>query len=289
MTKQYTAIVGFVARNESTYIVECVLHNLIVGFERIVVGLHDCTDDTREKLEKLQGVFPDKIDFFDVTKTNNVRYGVEHAWWQYECYHEIYHRYRDKAGWLGFFDVDECFWHRGGKSVTEVLTALSPTVGQVILFWLNFGGSNRMFSVPDDSTRYQWFNCYVKPVREQQAQIKPIVRLSSISPEINTADWYGIHRCYLKPEYTSIFCTGQEVQRIGIVTQPNATVDKHDMVLTHYMTGSMEDYVRRAKLRTWRQSQDVHYFFAHNTPYQDSRMMIYHEEMLRLKEMVLSK
>jgi len=277
--KTLTSLVGIVARDESTYIEECILHNLLVGFDKVVVGLHKCVDDTQEKIECLQQRFPDKIEYFEVQRTKQ-KHSLGWLWYQEECYLEIYKRYKGKAEWMACFDVDECYWDRNRRPVNELLGGLPEKVGQVQIPWLVFGASNRVFSVPKEESRYRWFGH--RSMLEHSIHTKPIVRLDALNTELRS--WWWCHFCDLCKSYQTIDVYENRIVEGGMVKCFNPPITERNVLLAHYRTGSMEDYVAREKRCSERRTtRDIHDFFCQNAPYVDDRMMIYHEEMMRLK------
>ena len=292
----YKAIVGIVVKNESTYIQECILHNYIVGFDKIVIGLcNDTTDNTKEKIEQVIQKFNIDIDIIDVDVISpNPFFDLNPSIFHQQIgYRLIYDKYVGKAEWLALFDVDECFSHISGQSIKSLLDNIPNDVGQVLVPWLTFNHNNRIVSVPVNETRYSWFNNITianidhgwnwMQYKTEHCQCKPIVRLDNILIE---QDWYHCHHVVCNKKTTDFSLREVDGSPMKLNGVP---VFERNVVLVHYRSGAMEDWVNRWKRKHWANPNenyteyDFHEFQKYTMDGQDSRMMVYHNKMMQLK------
>jgi len=299
------SIVGIIASNESTYIQECILHNHIIGFNKIIIGLHNCTDNTWEKIKPLMDyidieVFDVKVNEETTQQFDRVFPAIVH---QQVGYQNIYTRWKNRAEWIAFFDVDECLFISDNRKINSILNDIPDDVGGLCIPWLTFNHNNRIISVPQNHTRYSWFNNITKNNIDhgwnlpqdvyQFCQCKQIVRLDNIQ---HTKRWYRCH---------AMLHTGRvvdsDLRDLGSDTTPMAMHGipawERNVVLAHYRSGAMEDWVARWKRRHW-----TYNFSRKNNPYTyydgtewnkytldciDNRMMQYHDQMQQLKKKYL--
>ncbi len=258
--------VAIVARNEAKYIQECIAFNYLLGFDRIIIILHWCQDNTEELIYQMPDEVLSKVDVIHLDDTI-----LPGLWFQHKAYHIVYNEYKNHLDWLAMFDVDECLWDRHNRSVHELLDSVPDDVGEIQIPWILYGHNNQVLSVPNGSTRLEYFTAIEKENRW------PFCKT------IGVGDWYRCH---------SIFTTGRSIEFNGIETQNdmhihNIPTFERDTVIAHYVSGSAEDWVIRHKRKPWHNSgmHDIKAFINHTYEDQDTRMLQYND---KLKE-ILSK
>ena len=285
MNKEYKSIVGMATCNSSTYIQECIAYNYLVGFDKIVVVLDRCDDDTLDKIHKLPDIVLERVDVFE-NSPHRPNTGYQHR-----AYQHIYDKYIGKAEWLAMFDDDEYFYDSRKRKINDMLDTVANDVGQINLPWIKFTHSKQILPATPDITRLRHFiHCdHSSPIIEK----KVIARLDFI--EINqTRDifggWNHIHW---------VEASGQVVTFDGKESPQNPlyptcmhinSLEQTNTCLAHYIHCSMEDYVK--KYRKWvREKKSAkakmewgwnQFIIEEAQSTVDTRMDIYAEELIEL-------
>ena len=280
--KKYKSAVGTVTCNSSAYIQEWCCFQYISGFEKIVICLDDCTDDTYDKITCLPSHVLERVDiaFIDSEPRGHG--------FQFRGMSQMYRAYRDQVDWFAFFDDDEYLYDHKRRTVNEVIDTLDgENVSQLHLAWLVYGNNRQMLSAPPTETRINWFT---RRREFNNVQIvKSISKLDHIDEKRDKKNsWCFVH---------SNAVTGLSLTLDGTVVsehQQQAVVSVKtqyfDTCLVHYRHGAMEDYVIRYKI--WqghnRKDSGVPSFEGFikttekNNACEDRRMSIYAAELIDL-------
>lgn len=280
----YKSAVCITARMEEAYIQECILHNYIVGFDKMIIVLHQLSandnDRTHEKILQLPDNVLEKVVV--ETITTDCLYG-----YQPDAYHKIYDEWKDKVEWLAMFDVDECLYDSKRRSVNELLSGIPDHAGQVLIPWLNFGHSGRVLSATPQETRYTAFT-KCEGYANVNAQIKPIVRTKDI---ITDSRWYWTHFASTKGAAVdvsgNVLLDGQITGEEQFYRDIRKNFTNFDTCLVHYFTGAMEDWVIRYKRRknhVYYGEHSVNMFMENTYEIEDTRMSIYLDGLKGLLE-----
>jgi len=231
------SMVGIVSRNEP-YIEECVLFNHAFGFDQIVVALHNDTYNSEEKIRNLELNNVDVIPF-------TCREGDGSKWTEFHelGYEIIYNKYKNKVEWMACFDDDEYLWIKDNVHINNLLASVPSDVGQIKIPWVCFGHNNRTISAPLAETRLKWFT-----KREAVRDIvtcKQFMRMDMIPQDQR---WFYSH-CGVVNGRTITFdseepCNDKEWH---LLYPPHSDFENKTVMLAHYRTGAMEDYVKRYK------------------------------------------
>ena len=273
-TTMYKSAVGIVTCNSSNYIQECIIHNHIVGFDRIIIMLDRCEDDTFERIKELPDSVRDKVDVFE-NEPHRKDIGFQHR-----AYQSIYNRYKNRVMWLAMFDDDEYFYNKERRKINELLADIPSDVGQIVLPWLKFNHNEQILSAPPDVTRLAYFTN-----REEHSQVecKSIIRLNQVIENNTSGGWYYCHSAEVFGK--TITFDGKECQ---LYTNKCQMIPSHyDTCLVHYLTNSMEDYV--LKYKKWKKEKDAlnlpmvgdwfDIFLQSGHNIKDERMFIYLDEL----------
>lgn len=282
MSKEFKSIIGIVTCNSSTYIQECIAFNYITGFDKIVVVLDRCDDDTENKIQKLPDEVLQRVDVF-----HNSPHRPD-AGYQNRAYQHIYDKYKGKAEWMAMFDDDEYFYDSQKRIINNMLDTIADDVGQIDVPWIKFTHSKQLLPATPDITRLRHFthcdhsNLYVFK--------KVIVRLDSIQTTSDYGGWFHAH--YADASGRKVTFDGKE--------SPHQPLDPYRMringlkqtniCLAHYIHCSMEDYVR--KYQKWvREKNSINakmewgwnqFIVEESRSTVDIRMDIYAEELIEI-------
>ena len=267
MSKVKSAV-AIIVRNEAKYIEECICYNHLIGFDRIIIGLDRCEDDTPDRVKRLQ----EHLSGLDVFDVNNTADKSCFCWNQQIGYNHVYKEYKDRVEWLAMFDTDEYLWNNGNRKMNELLEEIPDEVGEIRVPWLYFGHSNRVLSAPKSETRLRWF--HQRQLWRPHVTVKPILRMSML-----IGDWIGCHKgntCGQTMTFDGLYGKGGTIN--------NYDLSKATVVLCHYREGSMEDWVHRYKKRPtnhYGHELDVHCFEQGHT-IEDSRMEPHADPLVNL-------
>jgi len=274
-----TSAVGIVTCNSEKYIQEVICHNYLVGFDKIIICLDQCDDDTPGAIQKLPDKVLEKVDvFFNSPHRDDVGF-------QHRGYQTIYDKYKGKVEWLAMFDDDEYFYDKRKRQINTMLAAIPGDVGQICLPWLVFTHNKQVLSAPLEITRLKYFTHKdTRPLGE----FKSIVRLSNIITNDIPSSWYHIRHADVNGR--SIMFDGNNCQQEGNILRLNNVKSEHlDTCLVHYMHGSMEDFVIRH--RKWKRERiamrqsnwnTFDSFVSSNVGIEDLRMSLYADELIKL-------
>jgi glycosyltransferase involved in cell wall biosynthesis len=284
----WKSAVGCVTSNSAKYINEWIVHQYIVGFDRIVLVLDRCTDGTFNQIQRLPAKVLEKVDVH-----NNPPRGDKS--FQYRAYQKIYETYLGKVEWLAMFDDDEYFYDHQKRRINDLLSTVPDTACHVIVPWLLFGHSNRITPPIPPVTMFEHFQNTVKheTVKEwfYSHEIKSIVRMADIDSKVSPLDpnkrndWCYIH-CAKTKRGNVITFDGREHELVrGLFSE---TAHSHyDTCLAHYSVGSMLDFAERCQ--RWERNHvscprrskkwTMERFRAEAGDTHDARMMIYVQEL----------
>ena len=243
MHKKYFSAVGACICNCETYIQEWCCFQHLSGFDRIIIVLDRCTDDTWNRIEKLPDVVRRKVDVLN-NDAHEDGYGFQHR-----AYQKMVDFYRPDVEWFAMLDDDEYLWSSKMSPINELLAAVPNNVGQVVVPWCEFPNTGQMFSASKEITRLRAFTRSCTP--PVPTMLKSIVRLDSIRPSSERAGWYYCHWADVLGPTVSF----DLADKSGEINRCAGVFATHDPVLVHYVHGSMEDYVS-GKARKWQIEQD---------------------------------
>ncbi len=278
MDKEYKSAVGTVVCNCETYIQEWCCFQYMTGFDKIIICLDRCTDNTRKRIEDLPSQVRQRIDVFD-NSPHDPKEGF-----QYRACRHIYEKYHGRIEWLAFFDDDEYLYDSRMRKINEMLDEVSDDVSQIVIPWINFTHSGQVLSATPDVTRLRHFT---KKVYQNIVECKFIARMDDIEYSPGSSDWYHCHYADVLGE--EIMFDGQTTMRIA--EAPTSVYAEHfDICLAHYVHGAMEDWVK--KYKKWKIAQntiganiawgDYNYCRFDGNHIEDNRMEQYADELIAL-------
>jgi hypothetical protein len=271
--------VGVVTCNSATYIQEWIAFQYLTGFDKIIVCLDECDDDTAVKIQRLPEEVLERVDVFE-NSPHTTSVGFQHRGYQH-----IFDRYEGKVEWLAMFDDDEYLYDSQKQTINKMLSEISGDVSQIALPWIKFTHSQQVLSAPPDVTRLRHFT---HKEHHFQIECKVIVRLDHIITNGFPGDWY---RCHSAEVYgKTVTFDGKECELLG-ANKCQMIPEHYDTCLAHYVHGAMEDFV--IKYRKWKRERErlnlqVGFGFdsiaKNESDTKDNRMEIYADE---LKEILL--
>lgn len=278
MNKEFKSAVGAVICDCETYIQEWCCFQYLTGFDKIIICLDRCTDNTRKRIDGLPPEVQQRIDVFD-NSPHDPGEGF-----QYRGYRHIYERYHDRVEWLAMFDDDEYLYDSQMRKINEMLDGILNDVSQIVIPWLNFTHSGKILSATPDITRLR--HCMKREFRNP-VECKVVVRIDNIIYNEISSNWYHCH--YVDVSGREVTFDGKDSTRIANL--PTLMMaESFNTCLAHYVHGSMEDWVK--KYKKWKLAQDdigspvewgnYKYRRFDSNHMEDTRMEQYADELIAL-------
>ncbi|TGE00305.1 glycosyltransferase family 2 protein [Methylobacterium nonmethylotrophicum] len=129
MIDENSCTVAAIAKNEGKYIVEWIAHNIVIGFDKIIIYSNETADNMFEIVEKISRS-DDRVQIIDwpsIPETSP----------QVTAYTDALRRVRTE--WISFVDIDEFIVPYVDKSLKKFLSRVPNDVSSVHLNWRNFG------------------------------------------------------------------------------------------------------------------------------------------------------
>jgi hypothetical protein len=214
---------GAVVRNQAHYIEEWLTFHRIVGFERFIIALHRCTDNTLARIKSLP--FARNIITLELLG--------EEQFVQLGVYTKMVQEFGQTSRWFAFFDADEFMFPRRSDDMRALMTEFE-THGGLTVHNVEFGTSNQV----------------LKPTG---LSIETFVHRAS-------DDYYAHHstKSIVDPKQVIRFLSPHLVETVrGLVTEDHVPCDLNGIWrlekkpvfsrvrYNHYHTRSMEDWVER--------------------------------------------
>jgi len=235
----YKSAVGVITCNSATYIQEWIVFQYLTGFDKIIVCLDECDDDTFVKIQGLPDEVLERVDVFE-NSPHTKCVGFQHRGYQH-----IYDRYKGRVEWLAMFDDDEYLYDSQKRTINEMLASIPDDAAQVAIPWIKFTHSKQVLSAPPDVTRLRHFT---HKERHRRIECKVVVRLDRIVTNAVPGGWYHCHRAEVSGK--TVTFDGKESTILGTAIIP----EHYDTCLAHYIHGSMEDWVE--KYRKWKRENE---------------------------------
>ena len=246
-----------IAKYENDYIREWIEYNLNLGFDHIFIG-----DNNDDHIEDIFTVVNDYVKDGKVTIINIKDYNIT----QNQFYHHVYKNLVGSFDWVLFYDIDEFLVLNKHKTVNEYLSqekfndfdiikinwkvmsnnGYVVQIDKPVLERFTKEGNNYIISYNKDSIIYA--NNTIKSLYRTNLDLMPAVH------------------CIENPKYDNIFkyCdnTGKE-----IVNKPdfpnwslyNDYINYDDAYIKHFITKSLEEYVKYKVKRGWSCFKDPKY------------------------------
>ena len=131
--KQTYLTLGAVIRNQEHYVKEWLAFHHLVGVERFVIVLHQCTDKTEERIRELP--FQDKIHIHRVVNDEQFVQLGTYLW--------ITRNYGPFTKWLMFIDSDEFFFGTREDDLRVILTDYEKH-GGLASHWIEYGSNGHV-------------------------------------------------------------------------------------------------------------------------------------------------
>jgi hypothetical protein len=234
--------VGVVTCNSAKYIQEWIAFQYLTGFDRIIVCLDECDDDTFAKIQDLPDEVLERVDVFD-NSPHSPAVGFQHRGYQH-----IYDRYKGRVEWLAMFDDDEYLYDCRRRKVNEMLATIPDDAAQIVLPWINFTHSKQVLSAPPDITRLRHFTCK-ECYPHHLTTCKVFVRLDRIVTNDIPGGWYYCHSAEVSG--TTVTFDGKKSE---VLNQCQMQSEHDGTFLVHYVHGAMEDFV--IKYRKWKREKE---------------------------------
>ena len=267
---KYKSAVAMICCESETYIQEWCCFQYLTGFDKIIIGIdHKNRDSTLLKLQGLPKHIVEKIDILLTIPG------------QFYFYHEVYRRYSRDIEWLACFDDDEYLYDINRRKINDLLDTVNKDTDQISLPWASFGHNRKITSATKKETRLETFTA--RDELHGTSDVKPVFRMTGI--DTNLEQWYDCHT--VKVTGCTRYFDGNTVSMAN--TFQAKQIPTWDQSLIHYVSGSMEDYIDKAKKWTGsnHRMDDRHAgwyesFLRLDYPIQDNRMSIYSDELKNL-------
>lgn len=220
-------------RMENRYAVEFVKHYKKLGFDKIFI--YDNNRPGEEKFEDVLSKFV-KDGFVEIIPWPY--YGQTHG----DAFNDCYNRHNREYQWIGFFDFDEFLQLPKGKKIRSVMAEYDQADVVMVNFKVMTDGGlvtddgrdcakRFKIPVPEDTkrTRGDVINDYVK---------------SLVRGGIHGIQFHNPH-CPLLPTNLKCYNTKNELSR----QYPLIPVTDSPIRLVHYMTKTIEEYVKHKSVR----------------------------------------
>lgn len=223
---------GAILRDEGKYVAEWLAFHHLVGFDRFVLVLHNCTDDTEQQIALVKKKLGLDICVHHCTDTGKRIQMGSYKW--------IHQQYGKATEWLLFLDGDEyCFnvdpTVNYRDDIKTLLRSFNDRVAAVSFHGAVFGSSGHI--VQPNSRVFSYFQRLPLSSTSCQA-VKTFIRASKmtdvISPHIQKVQG-GI----LRSNGTTFTVVDGWRSEESAVHYP--------IRFNHYYTGSVEDWLKRYK------------------------------------------
>jgi hypothetical protein len=124
-----------IIKDRGPYIQEWVAFHAMVGVEKFYLYTHKCTDDTVEKIKKLQKYYDIKsFTVSDVAKTP-----------QFDAYRHAYQTFNHEIDWMAFIDGDEFLFSPISLDIRVQLEKYSyKRMSALAVYWSCFGSGGHI-------------------------------------------------------------------------------------------------------------------------------------------------
>ena len=243
-TMKHYLTLGSVIRNQTHYVQPWLTFHYVNGFERFVLILHKCDDDTERKIRELP--FADKIHIHHVVNDQQHVQMSGFAW--------ILERYGETTEWLAFIDSDEYLYASDPKNFDfRLVLERYENFGGLFVHWMEYGHNNRLTPPSPQTLEIEWF-----PLRKQDTEWvhtsgKSIVRPQAVPKPYRPSHEYGpldysllsphffkthkdfpvVHDDYVPLSYLHFWRTERTTHKVARCN--------------HYRYRSLEDWGRRVK------------------------------------------
>jgi len=225
------ATVGLMAilRDEGYFIEEWLWFHHLAGVERFYITLHNNTDDTRQRINRLP--FKDSIRIYTLTGNDRT------SRYQYHGFDRMMSKHRDEVEWMIMCDADEFMFNPQGISLKKILKPFEQKeCGGIIVPWTVFGIGGFVGRPPLPITDH----IVLTDGRPSEAGVKSIVRTKYYQKEYAHVPMTTYPFVYQDgTTYTGDYCSGRRIE------------DK--IKCHHYYVRGMQDIVRRAKYKSFYQ------------------------------------
>lgn len=210
-----------IVKNEAPYIEEWLWFHHIQGVEKFFVYLNDCTDNTRDILERLSSYLNITIHDWSGEKQ------------QLPAYNHSIKKHKREVDWMAFIDIDE-FLHspENDLNLSAMVSFFSvehPTAGVIMARWVLFGSNGHEKCEPG-----LVIERFTRRADGADKHCKSIVRMQAV---VSTG-WES-HTFKLKDEFKVIDEYEQVYEGPYAVTEPKTP---YLFRINHYHTKSAEEY-----------------------------------------------
>ncbi|GHU71055.1 hypothetical protein FACS189413_12260 [Bacteroidia bacterium] len=217
-------IAAVVLGNEASYIQEWIEYHKLIGIEKFIVYDHESTDNIKEVLQPY-------IESGEVV----------YSYWpgdykkiQPAAYNDAIKKYRNKAEWIAFIDVDEFIVPCSQDTILEVIDEIEKDLGKTIpglaIHWVQYGHSG-IYNKPDGLV----IEHYIK-----HDGINPHVK-SIVNPRMVV--YYDIHNALFLFGIPARNEKGTAIWEGAVRTPSDTGCEK--IRINHYYTKSFEDWIRK--------------------------------------------
>ena len=223
--KPVTLTLGAILKDCGPRVREWLAFHYLVGFERFILALDNCSDDTEKQIRSLP--------FADDIIIHHIAPGAKLP--QMGAYQNIIDHYGKTTKWLSFLDDDEFMFGTAEDDVKAILERYEP-YGGLMAHWLWFGSNGHATQPPglviENYTR-RAANDYIF-----SRGYKTVFRPSCFKEMVSS------HRFYTSPECVFEDETTNPPEEYWKSVRPPV----HDVIrVNHYKTRSMFDWVQRTR------------------------------------------
>ena len=237
-----------IAKNENLYIREWVEWYRNIGISKIF--LYDNNELNGERFEEVINDYI-KIGFVEIINVRGVEkgcfYDSEGINLQPKCYIDCYEKKVSGYEWICFFDIDEFLVFKSGLNLFSFLNQEKfINTDTILISWEHY----------DDNNLYDYDKRDVVKRFTHKSKlgfhgVKSIVRTGKI---IENKKLENLIHCFKLKDSRIKFSNGINIQAINphnFYKLPNNVHDKCDIVLNHYKTKTISEYLYRHLGRHW--------------------------------------
>ncbi|MDR2706548.1 MAG: glycosyltransferase family 2 protein [Planctomycetaceae bacterium] len=225
MKKVYLTLAAII-RDQEHYVKEWLTFQKLVGFERFLIALHRCSDQTESAIRSLP--FSDDIILRRYESGDYIQMSVYSEWMR---------DFRNTTFWMAFFDGDEYLYGVNADDLKPVLTGFE-SCGSVLVHNHEFGASNHVLR--PSGLSIDAFTWRASNHHWMHRNIKSFIRADSwqwfLSPHLakTSREWVREDHNVIHESDLSFKCSVSSQPPISNIIRYN-----------HYHTRSMEDWIQR--------------------------------------------
>lgn len=261
--KEYNVVICAIFKNEAPYLREWLEYNLIIGVEHFYLYNNNSNDEYREVLKP----------YVESGKVTLIDFPFEHA--QIRAYKDCIEKFKNKAKWIGFLDIDEFIVPIKDNSIVDFLKNFNNRPS-VKVYWKVFGTSGLIHRDVGELVTEDFNTAWSKYDEVGKCFYNTSFNADNDSKRMKTlhhvfwGDWHGI-------KIPPVNC----FDSISLRGFDHVKGEKFPIQINHYFTKSYDEYFKvKAK------KGDVYYKKNH---YGEERFFYRHEMLCTQVDSNISK